>query len=271
MTVRSVNWLLIFLLNETGLSSCVVEWSAVWSATVGGWRPVFALCKLLAKGIYCHMWWGQVWPDGCFIHGGVVWNVLPTKCKTKRFPSPALSCLSSPVVRCSWDPSMSEDWATCWVLTVPAAARCPAPPWCLGTASMDGCSTQSTCWHIAGWRKLCCWKAMWVEADKQKGEFVCVCVCVCGKIFQERKKKRETRLFSVTTTVRVWFDPFYFLTTYKQHAFEICALDKNKNSVTFYVPMEGWIKLFSSTKPFGGLQHSTAEVDENFLTITRKI
>lgn len=91
-------------------------------------------------------------------------DVLQNKSKLCSFCS--LSCLFCLVVRCSWDLSMSEDWATCWALTVPVAARCPALPWCLGTALTDDFSTQSTCWHTVAQRKRCCWTEMWVGTGK---------------------------------------------------------------------------------------------------------
>lgn len=43
---------------------------------------------------------------------------------------------------------------------MPAAARCPVLPSCLGTALTDACSTPSTCWHTAAWRNLSCWKVI---------------------------------------------------------------------------------------------------------------
>lgn len=104
------------------------------------------------------------WPSrtGSLSPAGV--SSLKHRAKAKLLSSSTLSCRSCRVAPCSWDLSMSEDSATCWAPTVPAAARCPALPLCLGTASTDGCSTQSTCWHTAAQRRPCCWRVTWVEA-----------------------------------------------------------------------------------------------------------
>lgn len=95
------------------------------------------------------------------------------------FPSTAPSCLSCAAAPCSWDLSTSEDWATCWEPTVPAAARCPTRPWCLGTALTGGCSTQSTCWHTVAPKILCWWRAMWVKTEKNCS----FCTCTVSFIY----------------------------------------------------------------------------------------
>lgn len=94
-------------------------------------------------------------------------------------PSSAPSCLSCAAAPCSWDLSTSEDWATCWEPTVPAAARCPTRPWRLGTALTGGCSTQSTCWHTVAQKILCWWRVMWVKTQKSYS----LCTCTVSFIY----------------------------------------------------------------------------------------
>ena len=146
----------------------------------------------------------QVWWQKTKLSSSVIQiHYQPLK-KNSFFP---VSCLSSPVVRFSWDLSMSEGWATCWVPTVPAATRCPTLPWCPGTVLMDSCSSQSTCWHIVGQRQLCCWTVMWVERGTQKDvvwvreEFIEFCRYI-GEVISMSVWKW---CYSSITIILMWF------------------------------------------------------------------